>query len=84
MTLRNVVVAVALLLSLEKANAQSKPASMDKSPMDMAYYPTDYPVLKIQVTIERQIRRNSTVIVRLISIRTSAVPKKLQRKPLTR
>ena len=48
MTLRNVVLAVALLFSLEKVQAQSKPASMDKSPMDMAYFPTDYPVLKIQ------------------------------------
>jgi hypothetical protein len=48
MTLRNVVLAGALLFSLEKAQAQSKPVSMDKSPMDMAYYPTDYPVLKIQ------------------------------------
>lgn len=48
MTLRNVALAVALLFSLEEALAQSKPASMDKSPMDMAYYPTDYPVLKIQ------------------------------------
>src|ERR1700760_3620077 len=48
MTLRNVVLAVALLCSLEGARAQSKPSSMDKSPMDMAYFPTDYPVLKIQ------------------------------------
>lgn len=48
MTLRNVVLAVALVCSLEVAHAQSKPASMDKSPMDMAYFPTDYPVLKIQ------------------------------------
>jgi hypothetical protein len=37
-----------MLFCLEMANAQSKPASMDKSPMDMAYYPSDYPVLKIQ------------------------------------
>ena len=48
MTLRNVVLAVALVCSLQEAQSQSKPASMDKSPMDMAYYPTDYPVLKIQ------------------------------------
>ncbi len=28
--------------------AQSKLAPMDKSPMDMSYYPVNYPVLKIQ------------------------------------
>jgi len=48
MTLRNVALAVALLCSLEMTQAQTKPVSMDKSPMDMAYFPTDYPVLKIQ------------------------------------
>jgi hypothetical protein len=30
------------------ANAQSKVPVVDKSPMDMSYYPTNYPVLKIQ------------------------------------
>jgi hypothetical protein len=48
MILRNTVLAAALIVGLNTAHAQSKPASMDKSPMDMAYYPTDYPVLKIQ------------------------------------
>ncbi|HEY4205627.1 MAG TPA: DUF2911 domain-containing protein [Puia sp.] len=48
MVLRNITLAAALILGLNAAHAQSKPASMDKSPMDMAYYPTDYPVLKIQ------------------------------------
>ena len=28
--------------------AQFKPTTVDKSPMDMAYYPVNYPVLKIQ------------------------------------
>jgi hypothetical protein len=48
MSSRNVVLAFALLFGLKMAQAQSKPVSMDKSPMDMAYYPSDYPVLKIQ------------------------------------
>lgn len=30
------------------ANAQSKAPVVDKSPMDMSYYPANYPVLKIQ------------------------------------
>lgn len=29
-------------------NAQYKPAALDKSPMDMCYYPVNYPVLKVQ------------------------------------
>ncbi len=48
MTLRNVVLAAALIMSLDRVQAQSKPVTMDKSPMDMCYYPVDYPVLKIQ------------------------------------
>lgn len=48
MTLRNVVLAAVLIMSLDRVQAQSKPATMDKSPMDMCYFPVDYPVLKIQ------------------------------------
>src|SRR4051812_26385606 len=48
MTLRNVVLAAVLIVSLDRVQAQSKPATMDKSPMDMCYFPVDYPVLKIQ------------------------------------
>ena len=29
-------------------NAQYKPPALDKSPMDMCYYPVNYPVLKVQ------------------------------------
>ena len=29
-------------------NAQFKPPALDKSPMDMSYFPVNYPVLKIQ------------------------------------
>jgi hypothetical protein len=30
------------------ARAQFKPPALDKSPMDMCYYPNNYPVLKVQ------------------------------------
>ena len=30
------------------ARAQFKPSALDKSPMDMCYYPVNYPVLKVQ------------------------------------
>lgn len=41
---------VILLLSIaiSSANAQTKLPALDKSPMDMSYYPNRYPVLKIQ------------------------------------
>src|ERR1700753_1881219 len=48
MTLRTVIAAAGLILSLHQVRAQSKPASLDKSPMDMCYFPAEYPVLKIQ------------------------------------
>ncbi len=31
-----------------QATAQSKLTAIDKSPMDMAYYPVNYPILKVQ------------------------------------
>lgn len=48
MTLRTALLAAVLLLGMDRADAQSTPAPLDKSPMDMCYFPTDYPVLKIQ------------------------------------
>lgn len=41
---------VSFLLSMILVNAQSDPStsSLDKSQMDMSYFPADYPVLKIQ------------------------------------
>jgi hypothetical protein len=46
--MKNVVILVGLLISMTLANAQSKLVAMDKSPLDISYYPVDYPVLKIQ------------------------------------
>jgi len=39
---------VSCLLCVALAGAQSKSAPLDKSPLDISYYPVDYPVLKIQ------------------------------------
>ena len=33
---------------LSSVQAQFKPVTMDKSPMDLSYYPVNYPILKIQ------------------------------------
>ena len=38
----------AVCFSISSLQAQSKLPPMDKSPMDMSYYPNGYPVLKIQ------------------------------------
>jgi len=48
-----------LILSLA-LNAQSNFPQLDKSPMDMCYYPVDYPVLKIQNKI------NEPLVARII------------------
>jgi hypothetical protein len=42
------LVACILCFSLTAAKAQTKLPPVDKSPMDMSYYPNGYPVLKIQ------------------------------------
>jgi len=43
------VLAIVLLLGcLSSAQAQSRFPLMDKSPMDMSYYPINYPILRIQ------------------------------------
>ncbi|MEO6229575.1 MAG: DUF2911 domain-containing protein [Ferruginibacter sp.] len=39
---------IVLLIVCFQAGAQSKLPPVDKSPMDMSYYPNGYPVLKIQ------------------------------------
>lgn len=43
-----ITVITALCFSLSSLQAQVKYPAMDKSPMDMAYYPPNYPILKIQ------------------------------------
>lgn len=41
-------VTILFSFSLSGLSAQTKLPPMDKSPMDMSYYPTNYPILKIQ------------------------------------
>ncbi|HXB06846.1 MAG TPA: DUF2911 domain-containing protein [Puia sp.] len=41
-------VSLILGLTLVKAQPPASPSGFDSSPMDMCYYPVDYPVLKIQ------------------------------------
>src|SRR5579872_1772066 len=46
--MKQIVVLAGLLMGMIMAEAQSKPANLDTSPLDISYYPVDYPVLKIQ------------------------------------
>lgn len=45
---KKVFVLIIALSSLMAGFAQSKFPAVDKSPMDMSYYPVNYPILKIQ------------------------------------
>lgn len=46
--MKHVKILLPLLLVFGISQAQYKATSFDKSPMDMVYYPVNYPVLKIQ------------------------------------
>ena len=46
--MKKLLLAYALVFSCMLIQAQSKLPPVDKSPMDMSYYPNGYPVLKIQ------------------------------------
>jgi hypothetical protein len=46
--MKKYVVFAGLLMGTILADAQTKPANLDSSPLDISYYPVDYPVLKIQ------------------------------------
>jgi hypothetical protein len=41
-------IVLVIILSIQLLNAQSRFPVIDKSPMDMSYYPANYPILKIQ------------------------------------
>jgi hypothetical protein len=49
---KSLVLAVLLLICSVYGIAQSTLPPLDKSPMDMCYYPVDYPVLKIQHKVD--------------------------------
>jgi hypothetical protein len=42
------VLFLVLIVASETADAQFKAPALDKSPMDMSYYPANFPILKIQ------------------------------------
>ena len=46
--MKKIVVIAGLLMGTFLTNAQSKSPGLDSSPLDISYYPVDYPVLKIQ------------------------------------
>jgi hypothetical protein len=46
--MRSLLLVVILLNSAANGIAQSSLPPLDKSPMDMCYYPVDYPILKVQ------------------------------------
>jgi len=46
--MKHCIVTCLAVLSLCTAFAQTKLPALDKSPMDMSYYPANYPILKIQ------------------------------------
>jgi hypothetical protein len=45
--MKNVLLIMAVLFSSFIATAQQKPTDLDKSPMDMCYFPANYPILKM-------------------------------------
>ena len=47
--MRNISILICLLFSFSFSFSQSsRPPEIDKSPMDVSYYPNNYPILKIQ------------------------------------
>jgi hypothetical protein len=46
--MKKLVVLAGLLVGMIAARAQLQPGGLDSSPLDISYYPVNYPVLKIQ------------------------------------
>lgn len=46
--MQKIIFGLLLLLNVSAAYCQSKPNELDKSPLDIAYYPTNYPLLKMR------------------------------------
>lgn len=46
--MKKIIVLVSFLMSMLLVRAQIKPSPVDSSPLDISYYPVDYPILKIQ------------------------------------
>lgn len=69
--MKKIVVLAGLMIGTILAGAQSKPVNLDSSPMDMSYYPVDYPVLKIQD------KANEPLIARVVYSRPQKKGRKL-------
>jgi hypothetical protein len=46
--MKKIVILAGFLVAMNVINAQSPPTTPDNSPLDISYYPVDYPVLKIE------------------------------------
>jgi hypothetical protein len=46
--MRKILLLVAVVLAGQLLQAQPKPTDLDKSPMDVSYYPPNYPILKMR------------------------------------
>lgn len=46
--MKQLVFSICAVLAMTLSQAQFKAPTLDRSPMDMSYYPSNYPVLKIQ------------------------------------
>lgn len=69
--MKNILAAIVFLLSGFFATAQQKPTELDKSPMDMSYFPANYPMLKMngkakdqpyaRIIYSRPLKNNRTI-----------------------
>lgn len=69
--MKKIVVLAGILIGMGMAKAQSVPAKLDSSPLDMSYYPVDYPVLKIEDKV------NEPLIARVVYSRPQKKGRKL-------
>jgi hypothetical protein len=71
MKLKYIIILIGLLINATVGTAQPKSPNMDKSPLDISYYPVDYPVLKIQDKV------NEPLIARVVYSRPQKNGRKL-------
>ena len=45
--MKNILLLMVAVLSVHIASAQQKPTDLDKSPLDVSYYPPNYPILRM-------------------------------------
>jgi hypothetical protein len=69
--MKKIVVLAAFLAGFVAASAQVQPGTLDNSPLDMCYYPVDYPVLKIEDKV------NEPLIARVVYSRPQKKGRKL-------